>query len=146
MIKCQKEVPFLVENFMGIWMNYLHGITNVYESFEAAAFKDVDNYPIAWEVIALHNTTGKSFIQNISAAFKRLNRSSGYVFNLDAREEEGVFCLGCVFKDKAAFAKILNECMSNVVIYDEHIKSPVLKPMLLEAAEKLAVKPMPEVT
>lgn len=130
-------------------MNYLDGITSVYASIEAAGFGDAGNYPIAWEVIALHNAAGRVFVQNVRAAFNRLHISAGYVLNLEAGREESIFCLECVFRDKAALAKVLNDCMANVVVYDEHKKNPVFRPTLLEEARSLPPTPaalaMPEV-
>lgn len=125
-------------------MDCLHGITNVYKSAEASGFGDADNYPIAWEVIALHNAAGRCFVQLAKDTFNRMQRSAGYVLNLDAKREDSIFCLECVFRDKAAFLRVINECMSNVVIYDEHRKSPVLKPMLLEEAAGLTPVPVLE--
>lgn len=118
-------------------MNYLYGITDVYNSAEASGFDDESNYPIAWEVIAIHNAAGKTFVQSIRAAFKKVDRSEGYVVNLDAGTEDPMLCLMCVFRDKASFRNVLDTCMADVVIYDEHRKSPVLKPTLLEDSEAL---------
>lgn len=124
-------------------MNCLYGITNVYKSAEASGFGDAANYPIAWEVIAIHNAAGKTFVQSVRAAFKKVDRSEGYVVTLDAGIEDTVLCLMCVFRDKASFRNVLNTCMADVVIYDEHRKSPVLKPMLLEEGEALVPMPQP---
>lgn len=124
-------------------MNCLHGITNVYASTEARGFNDSGNYPLAWEVVALNNAAGKSFVRKIGTAFNRLNREEGYVLNLDTGEEEPIFSLGCVFRDKAAFLKVVSRCMPDTVIYDENRKAPVFTAMLLGAVEGLMI-PIPE--
>lgn len=121
----------------------ISGLIAVFDSSRAENFRDAAKYPLAWEVVFVNDSVGKEFAANVRQAFAGLPEEKGYVLSFEEETTAPVRCLECVFRDKAAFVKILNETMRDIAFYDEQEKGVVPKYSLLEEAGRLSSTPAP---
>ncbi len=120
----------------------IQGQSNVYDSSEAKGFKQSKNYPIAWEIIFLNDDTGKEFALNTEKSFSQLPKEQGYIVGLSDDANAPIRCLDCVFKNKDAFRKILNETLKGITIYDEIAEKVTPKTKMLQNAGKVLTAKM----
>ena len=118
-------------------MKAIQGITNVYDSSEAKGFDNSKDYPIAWEVIFVNDKTGKEFSLNTIKAFTELPKEQGYVMDFQGDHRDPTLCLECVFKNKDAFRKILNETFKDIAFFDEQTQVVIPKMKMLQDAGKV---------
>lgn len=115
----------------------ISGTTQVYHSSEAKGFEESDRYPIAWELIFINDAAGKQLTANVEKAFASLPREKGYIMDFQGGENDVARSVECVFRDKDAFRKILNESLPDMAIYDEQEGKVIPKLEMVERAKAL---------
>lgn len=120
----------------------IQGQSIVYDSSQSKGFKHSKNYPIAWEIIFLNDDTGSEFALNAEKSFSQLPKEQGYIIGLSDDANAPIRCLDCVFKNKDAFRKILNETLKNITVYNEIVEKVTPKTEMLQNAGKVLAAKM----
>lgn len=121
-------------------MKTVQGETKVYDSKEAEGFKQVSEYPIAWEFMYINDAAGKRFTNQLLTAINQLPKELGQLLELHFEASDVARCTECVFASKDAFRKVLNESLKGITIYDEKQESTKTKVQLLDDAGKIIAK------
>jgi len=114
----------------------LQGQTTVCNSSQIKDFKQTKDYPLAWEIIFLNDKTGTEFALNTQKAFRDLPKQQGYIIGFSDDHTAPIRCLNCVFKNKDAFRKILNDTLKGITIFDEITEKLIPKTSIIKDADK----------
>lgn len=118
-------------------VQYIEGVTDLYQTTAEKGFKTPEQHPLAWEVIYHNNEAGKSFTLHLLQAFDDFPKERGYISELQGEASDIARCVTCVFKDNDAFRYILNKTMEGKVIYDESKKQIVPRQELINQAKEV---------